>query len=177
MNKEEYIRMRKILSKSIVITIYVTFIGYVLGDIQSIADWNYNVHEMLYAPINIAYFILPVQVLVWIYYAIKSCRAKRDRNTNKVRVYIKNSITVISLVLIVVYFIIQAHGVSTGGVFKINNKTHGGNKYYFMLDKTKVRCTWNEYNLIEEGKSYLIQYEWNTYWPDKGELERIDTTK
>ena len=34
-----------------------------------------------------------------------------------------------------------------------------------------------EYNLIEVDKSYSIQYEWNTYWSDKGKLKHIETIK
>jgi hypothetical protein len=173
MNKEEYIKRRKILTRSIGIMIYITFVCFNLGGIQSIADWNYNVHEMLYMPLNIAFFIVPILIIVWFYYAIKSYGYKKDSITNKVKLYAKNFIITMSLVLIVIYFVIQFHSVSTGGVFRVNAKVHEGNKYYIVLNKTKVKCTWNEYNLTELGKSYLIQYKWNTYWPNKGELDQI----
>lgn len=146
MNEEKYISKRKIISKSIVITIYFSFACYILGEIQSISNWNYCIHEMLYIPITIAYAIIPVQVSVWLYYAIKSYGIKKGFNINKVKLYIKNSITIISLIIISIYFIIQSHSVSTSGIFEINNKIYDGNNYYILINEKKVKCTWNEYN-------------------------------
>lgn len=178
MNKDKFVAKRKILSKSIIILMYLSFISYILGDVQSIADWNFSFHEMLYLPINITYFILPILIIVWLYYAIKSFKYnKASSKMEMTKLYFKNFIIFISLVCIVVYFVIDFHEVSTGGIFTIEDKIYDGNYYYVLIDNKKVRCTWNEYNLIEEGKRYEIDFDWNTYWPDKGKLEYINPQK
>ena len=177
MDEEQYTIKRKLLSKSIIITIYISFIGYLLGDIQSIANWNYNLHEMLYIPLNIAYFLLPLQFLAWIYYAIRSYGGKKDYSTARFKLYVKNSVIVMSLLLIFMYFFIQSHRVSTSGVFEVKNKMLEERNYYILISDKKVKCSWNEYNLIEKDKSYLIIFVWNSYWPDQGKLEYIEIVK
>ncbi len=167
-----YIHKRKIFSKVIMITFYITFVCYLLGDVQSITNINYSLHEMLYIPYNVAIFILPILTIGWLYFAIKSLGFKQEKL--KYKDYIKNFIIIISLIGIFIYFIIQQQSVSTGGIFLITNKVYDGNNYYVEVNEMKIKCTWNEFNLIEEGKTYLIDYEWNTYWPDKGKLEYIE---
>ena len=156
---------------------YTSFTGYMLGDIQGIANWNYNVHEMLYIPMAIAYVAMPIQVLVWLYYAIKSYGYKEPGNTINLRSYVRNSFGVISLIFIITYFIIQSHRVSISGIFEIKNKMYDKRNYYIMIDDKKVKCTWNEYNLMEEGKSYLISFNWNNYYLSKAKLEYIEIVK
>jgi hypothetical protein len=177
MDKEKYLRKRKITSKVILITMYTSFIGYMLGDIQGIANWNYSVHEMLYMPMSVAYFAIPIQALVWLYYAIKSYRYKESRNAINLKLYARNSFAVISLIFIIAYFIIQSHRVSTSGIFEIRNKIYDKRNYYILIDDKKVKCTWNEYNLVEEGKSYLISFNWNNYYVSKAKLEYIEIIK
>lgn len=177
MDKKIYVKRRKIISKSIMITMYIGFVFYVLGDFQSIADWNYGIHEMLYVPVTIAYYILPMQILLWLFYCIRSFGVKKDAVDNRGELFLKNIMIVISLVSIVIYIFIQGHTVNTGGFYEVNTKVQQENNYYIILDQKKVKCTRNEYNLIVEDKFYLINYEWNTYWPDQGKLVFIKKGK
>ena len=72
MNKNAYTQKRKIVAKVILGTTYIAFIGYLLAKLQGIADWNYNIHELLYIPYSIAYYLVPILLFLWLYYAIKS---------------------------------------------------------------------------------------------------------
>lgn len=177
MDKEKYTKKRKMLSKAISITVYISFICYLLGDIQSITNWNYNVHEMLYLPVNFAFFTVPIGFLAWLYFAIKSYGSRENSGKPELKVYLKNSLTIISLILIITYFIIQSHSVTTSGIFKISNKIYENRNYYIMINDKKVNCTWNEYNLIDEEKSYLITFKWNTYSRSQNKVEYIEPIK
>jgi hypothetical protein len=177
MDKEKYLKKRKMLSKAISITVYISFICYLLGDIQSIANWNYNVHEMLYLPVSFSLFAIPIGVLTWLYFAIKSYGTRGNSGKPELKAYLKNSLILISLILIITYFIIQSQSVTTTGIFKISNKIYEKRNYYIVINDKKVKCTWNEYNLIDEGKSYLITFKWNTYSRSQNKVEYIEPIK
>lgn len=67
--------------------IYSGFIGLQLGRIQAIADYNYNLHEIMYAPFNIALFVVPVVFLI----LIRKGKTK-DEFKNNISSSIDNSI-------------------------------------------------------------------------------------
>lgn len=174
MNKHNYIRIRKKISVGIIITFYITFIWYIIGGILSIQNRNYGVHEMRYLPLNIAFLILPILGLIWVYFALKSLGDKKEFRIDYLKTYIKNLLIIISIIGITSYFIIQLHEMSISGIYGINNKTSESSNYYINIDDMKIKCTINEYNLIKQGEKYEITFEWNEYWPDKGRLKYID---
>ena len=45
-----------------------------------------------------------------------------------------------------------------------------------QLSQKKIQCTHSEFNLIEEGKVYLVTFDWNKKWPDEGKLILIEPT-
>lgn len=51
--------------------VYSGFIGLQLGRNQAIADFNYNLHELMFIPYNIALFVSPVVFLIYIYLLVK----------------------------------------------------------------------------------------------------------
>ncbi len=177
MNKNTYTLKRKIVTKVILGTTYIAFIGYVLAKLQWIADWNYSIHELLYIPYSIAYYLVPVLLLLWIYYAIKSKRELKESNYKpKIKNLLINSMLFSSLVIIGAYFYIQSMTVSTGGLFEVEQKIQERNNYYIELNQKKIQCTHSEFNLIEEGKVYLVTFDWNKQWPDEGKLILIEPT-
>ncbi len=178
MNRKSFTQKRKIITKAILVTFYSVFIGYLLANLQWIADWNYNFHEMLYIPYNIAYFIVPFELVLWIYYAARSKQEIKENGFKpKIKDYLMNLTLLISLIFIVIYFYIQSMTITTGGLFEVEQKIQERNNYYIELNRQKIRCTHSEYNLIEEGKVYLVTFSWNKKWPDKGTLDLIEPTE
>ena len=177
MNKKTYAQKRKIITKVILGTTYIAFIGYLLAELQWIADWNYNIHELLYVPYSIAIYLVPALLLLWLNYAIKS---KRELNENNNKVGIKkiliNLMLFASLILVGAYFYVQSMTVSTGGLFEVKDKIQESNNYYIELNYKKIKCTHSEFNLIEEGKVYLVTFDWNRLWPEVGTLILIEPT-
>lgn len=95
----------------------------------------------------------------------------------KKKYYVKNTLLFISILTIIVYFLhIESMYVSTGGIFKVNNKFSERNNYYIELNDKKIKCSRNEYNLIEQGKVYMVDYTWNENWPQKCKLDYIELT-
>jgi hypothetical protein len=177
MEQKTYLYKRKIFTIIILITVYSAFVGYLLGNLQSIADWNYSIHEILYIPYNIAYYVFPIELCFWIYYAVKSIKESKDKNTKaKNKIYIKNSLLFVSVITIILCFYIQSMNLSTGGLFEVETKYNERNNYYVMMNNKKIKCSKNEYNLIEEGKVYLVNFTWNSNSPEKGKLEYIEQT-
>ena len=66
--------------------------------------------------------------------------------------------------------------VSTGGLFEVKDKIQESNNYYIELNYKKIKCTHSEFNLIEEGKVYLVTFDWNKLWPEVGKLILIEPT-
>ncbi|GKX29163.1 hypothetical protein SH1V18_16430 [Vallitalea longa] len=178
MKKETYVHKRKILTKIILITIYITFIGYLLGNVQSIADWNYSIHEMLYIPCYIAYYLFPLELCIWLYYAIKSIKEPRDNmmKYNNIKMYLRNSLLVVSVMAILSFFYIQSMNISTTGLFEVENKFNKTNAYYIQINNKNIKCSKNEYNLVKEGDLYMVDFSWNKKWPQKGSLKYIEPT-
>lgn len=177
MNKTTYTEKRKVVTKIILITIYSAFIGYLLGSLQSIADWNYTIHEMMFIPFFIAYYVFPFELCIWLYYAVKSTRETKENMIKpKMKLYFSNSLLLMSLIIIISYFYIQSMNVSTGGLFEVENKIEERNNYYIQMNHKKIKCNKNVYNLIEEDKVYLVDFTWNKKWPQKGKLEYIEAT-
>lgn len=178
MNRKSFTQKRKTVSKIILVTFYSAFIGYLLAGLQWIADWNYSIHEMLYIPYSIAYFLVPFELLAWIYYAAKSKREVRENDHRpRNKEYLINLVLSVSLILIATYFYIQSMTIVTSGLFEVEQKIQDKNKYYIQLDDQRIRCTHNEFNLIEEGRVYLVTFSWNKESPDKGKLELIEPTE
>lgn len=154
--------------------IYIAFICLQLGRIQAIADFNYNLHEMMYVPVNLAIFIVPILFLIYIYLSIKSL-IKNKNYTLTLKTTIKSILVIVSLVIIFWIVGYQSKEVSATGLYEINQKIQEDSKYYIVLeDNRKIRVSQNEYNLINENKKYMIMYVWNRNSPDIGNLEIIE---
>ena len=156
--------------------IYLSFIGLQLGRIQAIADFNYSLHEIMYLPFNIAIFVVPALFLIYIFLFIKYLR-KRGRKKTDLKTIVQSVLLISSIVIIISITEYQFHEVSTGGVFKVEQKLYDDRKYYLIIDDKKVRVSYNEFQLVKENQQYLISFIWNKRTPDKGKLETIEPLK
>jgi heme/copper-type cytochrome/quinol oxidase subunit 2 len=156
--------------------IYTAFIGLELGRIQAISDFNYNLHEIMYAPFTIALFVVPVVFLVYIYLLIKYLlkRGKQRPNFKKV---IQAVLVITSIVVIVSITSYRFKEVTTVGVFEVEKKLQNDRKYFLVLNNIKVRVSHNEYQLVEEDEIYSISFVWNKKTPNKGMLKTIEPIK
>nr|WP_106779130.1 hypothetical protein [Lysinibacillus timonensis] len=152
--------------------IYLSFIGLQLGRIQAITDFNFNLHEMMYLPFNIAIFVVPPLLLIYAFLFVKYI-SKRGKKKSDLKTIIKTIVTISSIVIIVMITEHQFQEVSTGGVFIVEQKRYDNGKFYLIIDDKIVRVSHNEFELVEEDQQYLINYTWNKRTPDIGKLETI----
>lgn len=173
--EEDYssiLKSKKIVLTYILVLIYSSFLGLQLGKIQAIADYNYNLHEMLYIPANLAIFTLPVMLIIYLFLVFKSRKYAKKRIT--LRGTLKKVIIIISLVFIFGITGYETQNVSTTGVYEINEKVQEGNYYFILLADKKIRVSRNEFHLIKVQEDYLVVYQWNKNSPQKGKLEVIE---
>lgn len=172
MELKKLFKAQRITLYWILALIYLSFIGLQLGRIQSIADFNYNLHEVMYLPFSIAIFILPVLLLIYIFLSIKYIR-KRGRKKVDIKKVVQTILIISSVIIIVTITEYQFQELSAGGVYKVQRKLKEDNKYYLIIDDKKIRVSHNEFQLTEDNQQYLIGFIWNKRTPDKGKLETI----
>ena len=156
--------------------IYSGFIGLQLGRIQAIADFNYSLHEILYVPLNLALFLVPVVFLIYLYLVIKYLR-KRGRQKGNLKTRVRAIMVIVSIIVIFSITSHQFHEVSTGGIFELKQKLHEEGKYYLVFDDKKIRVSKNEFQLVGVNQQYLVSFVWNSRSPNKGQLETIEPLK
>ncbi|KAB8135712.1 hypothetical protein F9U64_10560 [Gracilibacillus oryzae] len=153
--------------------IYVAFIGFQLGRIQAIADFNYNLHEIMYLPFSIAIFAVPALFLIYILSLSKYLRL-RGRQKPNLRTIAKTFVIIASIVIIFFITEHQFQEVTTGGKFEVTQKQELDGEYYLIIQDKRVKTSFNVFQLIEENQEYLISFSWNKRSPSKGKLERIE---
>ncbi|MFJ7738834.1 hypothetical protein ACIQ2D_21235 [Lysinibacillus sp. NPDC097287] len=156
--------------------IYSGFIGFQLGRIQAITDFNYNLHEIMYVPSAIALYVVPVVFLIYIYFLIKYLLVMGKQKVG-VKTSIQAVFVIVSILVVVSITSHQSHEVSTTGVYEVEKKLHQDRKYYLVVDDKTVRVSYNEFQLIEKNHLYLISFVWNKRTPHKGQLETIEPVK
>lgn len=153
--------------------IYSGFVGLQLGRIQAITDFNYGLHEIMYLPVNIAMYFVPVLFIIYTVLLIKYF-LKRGKQKPTLKASIRALLVIVSIVMIASITTHQFQEVSTGGVFEIEKKLHEDRKYYIVIDNKKVEVTRNEFQLVEVNKDYLISFIWNKKAPNTGQLKTIE---
>lgn len=174
--KEEnaHIKTRDSWFRALLFSTYIGFVFLVLLQIESITDYSFTLYEILAIPVNIGIFIIPLELLVVIFYSIiyyREIRKKRLTRSKKQKFIDYGSAASLILIFICVYYIFQM--VSTSGICEDFKKISDNNKYYIVLHEKKIRCTENEYNLMDTTKTYMIRYDWNRLFPEKGKLIKI----
>jgi membrane protein implicated in regulation of membrane protease activity len=164
---------QKIALYCLLALIYLSFIGLQLGRIQAIADFNYGLHEIMYLPFNVAIFVVPVLSLIYIFLFIKYLR-KRGMKKTGIKTIAQSILIISSIIIIISITENQFYEVSTGGVFKVEQKLHDDRNYYLIIDGKKVKVSYNEFQLVNENQQYLISFISNKRTPDIGKLETIE---
>ncbi|WP_332651692.1 hypothetical protein [Lysinibacillus sp. 54212] len=153
--------------------IYSGFIGFQLGRIQAIADFNYNLHELMFVPATIALFVVPVLFLIYLYFLIKYLLG-RGKQKMSLKTSTLAGLVVVSIIGIVFITGYQSLEVSTSGIFEVDQKLQEERKYYLVFDDQRVSVSYNEFQLVEENQQYLISFVWNKRTPNEGRLETIE---
>lgn len=171
--KDILTRKRKSTSKLIIVTSILSVVFYFLMDWQWLNDTNYSLHELMALPYQLFLFFIPLLLLLWIYYSIRTLSELELKGLLSKHT-LMNIFTTLLVVLIIAFQITRFYGVYTSGVFQVESKWRDGEKYYIVLEDKNVRITRNEYNLINEDAMYLVSYEWNRLRPTIGRLETIE---
>jgi len=152
--------------------IYFTFLSLQLGRVQAISDFNYSLHEMLYIPATLSLFLVPIALLIYIYFVIKFVRKWGLPKLNIIT-SVKAVVIIVSLITIFTITTYQSKEISTGGVFIVEQKIQEDNKYFLILNGKKIKVSMNEFHLVEVNRRYLGTYIWNSQ-TDRGKLETIE---
>jgi len=141
-------------------------------DSQWLSNTNYTLHELMALPYQLFLCLIPIMIVIWIYYLIHTLSELKFRRMSIKNILINIATTMI-VILIIGFQIIRFYGVYTGGVYEIESKWRDGEQYYIVLGEKNIKCTRNEYNLIQEDDKYLITFEWNKLRSNIGQLETI----
>jgi hypothetical protein len=162
----------------LIVSLLICFVSIELGKVQAISDFSFRLHEMLYLPINIGIFLIPLEVVFVLYCFIRwVIELRKDANSKSKLNILLNLTAFLCLSLYVFYFIYMSYGVSTSGVYENLSKKNQENKYYIVVNNIRLSCTRNEYNLMNSGRKYLMSYEWNKLSPETGTLTYIEEVK
>lgn len=130
----------------------------------------------MYVPFNIALFVTPLLFLVYLYHLIKYLSKRKSKKIDG-KIGLKMAIVVISLVVVFSILVHQALEVSTSGIFVVEKKLREDRKYYIVFNDQQVKVSYNEFQLVEENRKYLMSYVWNKRTPSKGKPETIEPIK
>lgn len=174
-NENKHLKIRDNLFIALLLTLVIDSMCLALGQVQYITDFNYNLHEMLYLPINLSLLIVPIELIILIYYSTRYFKdIWKSTVVMDLRYKIKVSLCIISMVVTIGSMYYQANSVSTFGTYLITNKIIDGNSRYIILNNIKIKCTENEYNLINLTDTYSIIYSCNHLKSNVGKLNRIE---
>jgi hypothetical protein len=66
--RDLYLIKSKKASIVLVLSLLICFVFFMLGQIQTITDFNFTLHEMFLIPINIGIFLIPLEVIFVLFY-------------------------------------------------------------------------------------------------------------
>lgn len=163
----------------LIITIYIYFIAYLITtpSMEIIIDMSFISNRILADWLFIVYIIVLVEIVICIYYTLQYYRNRDNKDyefKDKILIYFKRLFIILSFALFIFLTVFESNTVSTGGIFRIQNKIIEDNKYYFVVNDKKVLCNRSEYSLISIDSVYAITYYWNELFPDKAKLVLIE---
>lgn len=169
--KDKYIQSSRIAANILIFSILLCLISFRLAKIQAIADFRYSLHELLYLPVNIGLYLIPVEAVCMLYFFTRwIIYVKKNRSGFTKINLLHNFSAILCLTVYLTYFIYVSYGATTSGYFEKIQKGGHDNKYYIIADNRRLSCTENEYSLIDENKGYMLSYEWNKLHPEKGKI-------
>ena len=168
----------KIASIVLVLSLFTFYISSELSRVQAISDYSYRLHELLYIPMNLGLFLIPIEIAAFIYYGIRFLSDARNRKIHKDRMTLTLLVmSITSVVLFSIYVIFITNIVHTTGVFRNMDKEKEGRHYYVMIEGRRIECSKNEYNLISSDRNYSVTYEWNKLFPITNVVEIYEIQK
>jgi hypothetical protein len=156
--------------------IYSAFIGTQLGRIQAISDFNYTLHELLFLPATLAFYLGPLMFIIYLFLFIKYVK-RRGRSRFEIKSTVKAFTIIASIVAILIVVNHQSKEVSTAGIFVLEQKLLVDGEYYLVIDDRHIKVSRNEYQLAEVNKEYLVSFVWNPQSSQIGLLETIEPVK
>lgn len=175
-DKNKHLAKRDNIFIALILTLTIGVVCLELLQNEAISDFNYGLHELLALPVNVAIFIVPVQLIMLCYY---STRYFKDIWKATGLMDIKYKIKSLMCVTYMVFIIFAAYYIfnscRTGGVFTVIDKINDGSKSYLVVENIKIECTKNEFNLVKIDETYIIDYKWNRLKSNVGYLIEIKT--
>jgi hypothetical protein len=156
--------------------IYSAFIGTQLGRIQAISDFNYTVHELLFLPMTLAFYLGPVIFLVYLFLFTMYVK-RRGKRSFKIKSIFKAFTIIASILAILIVVNHQSKEVSAAGIFVLEQKLLVDGEYYLVIGDKHIKVSRNEYQLAEVNKEYLVSFVWNPQSSQNGLLETIEPVK
>jgi hypothetical protein len=177
-SKNQYLKIRDNLFIVLLLTLIIDAACIALSRVQFITDYSFALHEMLSIPLNISIILIPIVLIMLLYNSIKNFK---DIWKATILMDLKYKIKIFVCILCMAFTIgliyYQLNYNETSAVYTITNKIVDGKNTYLMVNNIKLKCTQNEYNLINVNKEYFIVYEWNSINPSIGKLNNIELTE
>lgn len=176
-SKNEYLRIRDKLFIILLLTLMMDATCLALGQLQSISDYSFTLHELFFIPINISILAIPIELIMFIYYSTKYFKNIRKTTILMDLGYkIKIFIYILCMAFTIGLFCYQLNEDKISTISTITNKIIEGQDNYIMVNNIKIKCTKNEYNLINVKEEYFIGYKWNRLKPNVIKLDNINPT-
>lgn len=175
---DQFPLQRRKMSIHILVICYITFFCYVLAESTLFIQYP-TIQNIMYIPLDLASFLLPIWLLAWCYFASRSfswssIKYRLIRESRGYKTYSLKIISFMSLLIIMSLMAYQLNNYTTSGCFTIQDKYELGNGHYFVVNDTKIKCDKLTYESIIEGYGYAITYKSNVYIPQVGYLKTLD---
>ncbi|WBW96714.1 hypothetical protein [Oceanirhabdus sp. W0125-5] len=157
------------IGRWLLINAFIAFVSMVCLDKAIIRnDIPLAIVELIAIPVNIEIFFVPLLVVFYIILIIR-CWI----NKVPIRLTRKKILGITAVLIMGCYFIWFFNGVRGSWLAENIKKYEENGKYYIYNGDMKLRCTENEYNLILEDKTYIVEYSYNKLLPNIGRLDFI----
>ena len=176
-NKNEYLKIRDNLFIALLLTLIIDAACIALGRVQFITDYSFTLHEMLYLPLYVSMILIPILLIIFLYNLIKNIKdIWKGTILMDLRYKIKSLFCILCMAFTIGLIFCQINFDESSAVYAITNRIIDEKNTYLMVNNIKLKCTQNEYNLINVNKKYFIVYEWNRLNPSIGKLKNIELT-
>ena len=173
----KYSKQRRTMASLILVISYITFVCYVLAESTLIINSS-QIHRLLQLPFNISLIILPIWLVAWCYYAVRSISIQsiRTRAQNRIhlKAYLIKGLSFVSILIIGLSITYQLNSYTTTGCFTVEDKYEEGLVHYIVANDIKLRCDKLTFEQVTEGVGYSLTYKGNAYTPNTGSIKKLD---
>lgn len=172
-----YSKQRRVMALLILVMTYITFVCYVLSETTLIVN-NSSIYRWLHMPLDITLIILPIWLVAWCYFAIRSISIKtlmnRFESKQYKKAYLIKGLSFVSILVIGLSITYQLNSFTTTGCFTVEDKYEDGLAHYIIANDIKLRCDKLTFEQVVEGVGYSLTYKGNTYTPNTGSIKNLD---